>query len=418
MFQLNNTNKTFIFISLYLTVLVGFFINENSTGGALIDFKMRMNVIYNFHLDFFETFKNYNKFGDRHSPIILIVLSLLSRFGISIDVIRFIHLHLLILIFLLSYRCLVLKYPNINKNFFYLISLVFLLSPTMRSNAIWPDSRVLGLLIFLCSVFFFIKFQKDKEFKNCLYNNILLVCSAYISPNFSLFFIYFFYYYLKYYGVSKNIYKVIFINSLLSLPMLLYLFVFKINFLSVVAIPEISIFTRLNIFNKVLIISTLIFFYLIPFTLNKHFINKFYNNFNKNIFFLSIIVFFLCLYFFNYSINFTGGGIFFKLSYLIFDNDYLFHIISFISLVTIGVIFKFNLNNIILFLILILSNPQLTIYHKYYDPLLILLYFLLFEFNFDVRKVINNKFIYNIYCFYIIFLAINLSRNFYKFNFY
>ena len=148
MFQLNNTNKTFIFISLYLTVLVGFFINENSTGGALIDFKMRMNIIYNFHLDFFETFKNYNKFGDRHSPIILIVLSLLSRFGISIDVIRFIHLHLLILIFLLSYRCLVLKYPNINKNFFYLISLVFLLSPTMRSNAIWPDSRVLGLLIF------------------------------------------------------------------------------------------------------------------------------------------------------------------------------------------------------------------------------------------------------------------------------
>ena len=58
MFQLNNTNKTFVFIALYLTVLVGFFINENSTGGALIDFKMRINIIDKFHLNFLETFKN------------------------------------------------------------------------------------------------------------------------------------------------------------------------------------------------------------------------------------------------------------------------------------------------------------------------------------------------------------------------
>lgn len=417
MFQLNNTNKTFVFIALYLTVLVGFFINENSTGGALIDFKMRINIIDKFHLNFLETFKNYDKFGDRHSPVILILLSILSRFGVSIDVTRFIHLHLLILILLLSYRCLILKYANINKNLLYLISLVFLLSPTMRSNAIWPDSRVLGFLIFLCSLFFFIKFQKNREFKNCLYNNILLVCSAYISPNFSLFFIYFFYHYIKYYGVSKNIFKIIFINSLLSLPMLLYLFVLKVNFLSIVAIPEISIFTRLNIFNKVLIISTLIFFYLIPFTLNKYVLNKFYNNFNRNILFLCFGIFFLSLYFFNYSINFTGGGIFFKLSYFIFNNNYLFYLISITSLIVIGVTFKFNSNNILLFLILILSNPQLTIYHKYYDPLLIVLYFLLFEFKFDIRKVINNKYIYNIYFFYIIFLAINLSRNFYKLNF-
>ena len=127
--------------------------------------------------------------------------------------------------------------------------------------------------------------------------------------------------------------------------------------------------------------------------------------------------FFLSLYFFNYSINFTGGGIFFKLSYFIFNNNYLFYLISITSLIVIGVTFKFNSNNILLFLILILSNPQLTIYHKYYDPLLIVLYFLLFEFKFDIRKVINNKYIYNIYFFYIIFLAINLSRNFYKLNF-
>ena len=98
-------------------------------------------------------------------------------------------------------------------------------------------------------------------------------------------------------------------------------------------------------------------------------------------------------------------------------HNYLFYLISITSLIVIGVTFKFNSNNILLFLILILSNPQLTIYHKYYDPLLIVLYFLLFEFKFDIRKVINNKYIYNIYFFYIIFLAINLSRNFYKLNF-
>ena len=417
MFHLNKKNKTFIFLSLYLTLLIGFFLNENSTGGALIDFKMRLNVIEKFNSNFIDAFKNYEKFGDRHSPVILIILSALSKIGFNIEFIRLIHLQTLILISIMSYKCLILKFPRINRDYFFLISLVFLLSPVLRSNAIWPDSRVFGYLLFLCSLFYFLKFEKDKKFKNCIYNNILLISSAYVSPNFSLFFIYFFYHYLKYFGLSKKIIYIILINCFLSLPMFFYLFIFKVNFLSIVAIPEVSIFTRLNISNKILIISTLIIFYLIPFGLNKYSLKNFYKCLNFKKIFFPFILFVVCFIFFDYSVNFTGGGIFYKLSYYLFDNDYIFHIIALISLIIITTIFKLNLNNIFLFLILILSNPQLTIYHKYYDPLLILLYFLLFKFKIDIKKIINKKFIYNIYGFYLSFLAINLSRDLISFNY-
>ncbi len=74
--------------------------------------------------------------------------------------------------------------------------------------------------------------------------------------------------------------------------------------------------------------------------------------------------------------------------------------------------FKININNCLLFFLLVLSNPQLTIYHKYYDPLLILLLLLFVDFRFDIKKYVNQTYVYNIYIFYFIFLALNFGRYF------
>ncbi len=408
----NNTNKTLIAFALYFSLLIGFYFGENTSGGAYDDFiVLRVPLIENFKNDFIGTFLNYDDFGDRHSPVLMMLLSIFSIWGADLDLIRFIHLNILPILILIIYKCFTLKFPNIDKKIIFLICCVFFLSPSIRSTAIWPDSRLLGLLIFVSSIYFFLNFKKNYRFKDCVYSNLLLILSAYISPNFSVFFLYYFYFYLKIFGISQNLIIIIFMNLLLSLPILVYLFFLDINFLSIKVVSHLSALRGLNPSNKIFIISTLILFYMIPFIFNQFSIKFFLKNFKISHLYISLVLFFLSLYFFDYSIEYTGGGTFFKVSHLFFNNSYLFFCITLISFLFIMNIFKLNLNNIILFFTLILSNPQFSIYHKYFDPLLIILFFLFFNFNFKMEKIINSKFIKNIYLFYITLLLINFGRS-------
>tara|TARA_A100001015_G_C15038442_1_gene737877 strand:- start:366 stop:1607 length:1242 start_codon:yes stop_codon:yes gene_type:complete len=410
MYLLNNTNKIGIFLILYISLLIGFYFGENSSGGAYPDFLMRMSLIDNFNNNFKETFLNYHNLKDRHSPLLIIIMSFINNLGIEINIIRLIHLNFIPLLVFISYKCLILKFPNNNKNLLFLICCVFFLSASLRSIAIWPDSRLIGLFIFLCSVYFFIKFKIRYYYKDAIYSNLMLIISAYFSPNFSIFFIYFFFYYLKFYNFSKQIIILLILNFILSLPMFFYIFVLDVNFFSIKAVSNISTLESFNISNKIFIISSLIFFYLFPFISNKSSLKLIINEFKINHLYFVTIIFFLLLYFFNYSNEYTGGGIFFKFSNVIFGNSYFFFLITFISLMLITNLFKININNLLLFSILIMSNPQLTIYHKYFDPLLIMLFFLFFDFKFRKKKLMNTNFLINIYVFYTVLFTINLGR--------
>ena len=400
-------NKTSIFFLLYLSLLIGFFFNENSSGGALPDFIVRSNLIENFRDNFLNTFFEYNKFGDRHSPTLVMFLALFGKAGLEIESIRLIHLHLLPILVLVSYKTLVIKFPEVEEKSIFILCSVFFLSPSLRSISIWPDSRLLGLIFFVSSIYYFLKFKKTYKYEYCILNNFFLILSSYVSTNFSIFFLYFFYHYLNFYKFSSKLYLMLFKNFLLSLPMLYYLFVLKINFILTPAITADNFLNRINPSNKILILSSLIFFYMLPFLFYKNFIKNFYKNLQINYIIFSVLIFLITFFFFNYSIEYTGGGIFFKLSYFLFGNEYFFLLISFFSIVFILHYFKHDFNNFYLFLILIFSNPQLSIYHKYYDPLLILLFFLLVNFKFDIKNFIKEKLIFNIYVFYTILLSVN-----------
>ena len=132
--------------------------------------------------------------------------------------------------------------------------------------------------------------------------------------------------------------------------------------------------------NKILIISSIIFFYLIPIILSKK-ENIFKIKFDK--YFIAIILFFLLnIAFFDYKVEFTGGGIFFKFSSIFFNNNLFFYLSALVSFYFIYLRYL-NWNNFFIICILIISNPQLSIYHKYYDPLLIILFFTIFKINLD-----------------------------------
>ena len=106
----------------------------------------------------------------------------------------------------------------------------------------------------------------------------------------------------------------------------------------------------------------------------------------------AIIIFCLInIYFFNYPKYDSGfgGGFFYKLSNILFQNNYLFFIISIFSILYIYTILKKKFNNSLIFFLIILFTPQLTIYHKYYDPLIFVIFMTLI--NFDIKKHFFDK---------------------------
>ena len=65
----------FSIIILYISLLIGFYHNENSTGGAFTDYYGQKQISISFANDFLNTFLNFDKTQTRHSPVLIILLS-------------------------------------------------------------------------------------------------------------------------------------------------------------------------------------------------------------------------------------------------------------------------------------------------------------------------------------------------------
>ena len=141
----------FTFISiiiLYSSLLIGFYYNENSTGGAFIDYYAHKQISISFSNDFLNTLLNFDETKTRHSPILLILLSFFEKFQVNDLLIRFINLHFCLILPVIFYRCLKIKFYNISEKYLILLSGLIFLSPTFRSLSIWPDSRIWGLFFY------------------------------------------------------------------------------------------------------------------------------------------------------------------------------------------------------------------------------------------------------------------------------
>ena len=203
MFINNNLslNKEVLFlVFLYLSLIISFLIGENSTGGAILDYENQKLVSLNFASNFNETLLNYDNFRTRHSPVLIIFLSIFEILNLDDYTIRLIHLHFGLFLPYFFFKVLKIKFKNIENKYLILLTGLVFLSPTFRSLCIWPDSRILGLTFFTISVYYFFKFKENENFNYAIINIITCALSAYISPNFSVFSLFFFYIYLKYFN--------------------------------------------------------------------------------------------------------------------------------------------------------------------------------------------------------------------------
>ena len=410
-FKAFSLNNILLLLFLYLTLIIGFIYGENLNHGAYGDWiGGNREPIKDFSNNFTYTFLNFDSYGHRHSPVYLIFLSLFLDLGLDLNQIRLVHLHLCISLIIVFYQCLRLLFSNINNNYLFLLSLIIFLSPTFRSLAIWPDSRLPGLIFFVLTIYFFLKFRKTDNLKYTWYTCISLLVSSYISPNFSIFFPYFFFFFLKEFGFKKLRFLIVF-NFLASLPILYYIFILDVNFLAAGKTPSLnneSINFSFNLSDKLMIISSIIFFHLSPILIIDNFFNQFKNFLDKR--FIIIVPLVVCLiYFFNYQLSYSGGGIFFILSNLLFDNNYFFYIGSFFFISFVLYIASLSLNNFFLLTLLIVSNIQNTIYHKYYEPLVLIMFFTLIKYP-GIESFLKKK--NNIFYLYLVSVIYILMRVF------
>ena len=405
---IKNNYQILSFIILYSTIILGFYLDENITAGSKLDFYWMLKQVSQFENNFLGTLLNYDqiKFPTRISPIFISVMFFLKKVFTDINSLRFFFLNILVLSQFFFYLCLKELYSKfIDTKKLLLISLVIFISPSFRANIIWPESAMLGLLFFLIGLYFFLKNTNQFNKKNVVLNILFVALASYIRPSYCLFAIYFFLDLL----MKKKNYKIILLsislNILLALPAIYYVFFLKIFFITTGGLS-------FNYFNKIGIILSIIFFHLFPFLIYK----QFNLNFLKNIkiILVSLIISIFIVLNFDYDLDYSGGGILLHFSNFIFDNNFLFYFfVPILIFLTIELINKNKLNNFIIILILLLITPQYHIFHKYYDPLVIVLAFTLIDFKSKYFIYGQNKFIYTLYIYNIAYYFINLVNKFY-----
>ena len=414
-------HKEIIFFIFYSTVLLGYLFNEDTLGGAKPDFLYHFIIAEKFNNNFFQT---YREFGDintattRNSPVFWIIIGFLNKI-FSIDTIRFLNTFCSLLISFTLYKCLQLKFYNQKKIFLILLSSTIFLSPTIRSLSIWPYSLIWGLLLFTISIYYFLKFEKsiDKETSFILSRKLLLflILSSYIYPSFGIFCIYFYFHIYNRFGISKHLFFLLFYSLLLSMPAIYYIFTKDIiKIFNDAQGLGISTSQAFNLSNKIMIISTMFLFFTLPIINWKETLIKL-RKANHKVFIFILIFSFINIYFFNFSYiegGSWGGGFFHKFSNFFFGNNFIFYVIFILSTFIIYSILDKKWENYLLLVLLIAFNPQYTIYNKYFDPLIYILFLNLFHLNLN-KHFFNKKYkIFQLYFLFTGYLTLAFLKNY------
>ena len=417
----NNKFINLVFLIFYSTIIIGFLYNEDSLGGAKGDYLYHLAISNNFSSNFFNTWDGFG-YGEtglqtRNSPVFWIIISLLNKF-LSHDLIRILNTSSSLLIAIFFFKCLCLKFKKIDKKTLSLIACsVIFLSPTIRSLAIWPYSLIWGLLLFIISIYNYLLFEQKKDYKkktiSSFYSIFYLALSSYIYPSFAVFSIFYLIQFLKFFKISKNFIIVLFLNFLIAVPALYFLITKGFYFFGAQGIA-VSTSTSFNISNKIIIISSLLLYFLIPILDIK----ETYKNFKKKINFKSLFLLILLtsaiIIFFDYpyiSSGGFGGGFFHKVSNIILGNNLLLYLSFFVFLNIYFSVFKNNLKNYLLFFTLILFNLQFTIYNKYFDPLLLILLFFVFDFKLEKHIFKNKNQLIKLFSILFIYLLLGLFKS-------
>jgi len=406
----NMYHMRIFFILMYLSLIVSFFLDENSSGGAKKDFYSTFFIIEEFSKNFLNGFKILINSNNPHFPLHYIILGELYRYIDNAEILRFIILNTNILIPFFFYKCLTKILPKFKKGQALLFSTIIFISPYFRSSAIWATTDNTALLFFLISLFFFLQSgKKNNDYTYFLISIFFLGLSALTRFYYIIFFIYFSYVFIKNNKIKKNIMINIIFSFLFLTPSIFYYILTK---------SKINNFLTDNLINNFYLNISILLFYLIPLIVNsKTNIIKFINfiKINNKIFLVISLISVILFFKFNYFNKNYGGGFFFQIiKYYVHSEIQIF---SFYVLCLFGIIFIWyivnnRLNNLILILIFFISFNYMIVYQKYFDPLFLITLFILFYnvANKFFDKYFTKNFIFT-FSYFFLFLIISILKN-------
>ena len=395
--------QIFIYILFIFSLILGFSLDENLSGGAIYDYNIHKKTIENlFSNNLINGLLNYDKFSNSHSPVFIIFLNFLISDNELIG--RLIYLIVSSSIVIIFYKKLVLKYKT-NLVSLFLLSNFFLLSPYFRSYSIWPGDETIALIFFCFSIYFCLKYTLSNENLTnlVLFNIITLAIASYFRPIYSIFSIFYFFTFFLNKNFDFRIFIIyVFFNILLAFPAFYYVFILEVNFF-------ISYFESFNIINSICLVYLTIFFYLTPFIVLDF--KNIFSKFNSTNFICTILAFIIVIFFFDYEIV-SGGGFYLRLSKFLFNNDILIYILFPIAFYICNQVLELNkFRNILLFLLMILIEIDGHIYMESYDPLFYVLFFTLFDLKILKYLTVNlNKVISVIFIFQILLLLMKFYQ--------
>ena len=134
----------------------------------------------------------------------------------------------------------------------------------------------------------------------------------------------------------------------------------------------------------------------------------------KSLILLSIIISGILILNFNYNLNNTGGGIFLHISDFFTNSNYLFYVMIPFFIFFILNIIKINFrDNLVIFIILFLLTPQYHIFHKYYDPLVFILFLTMINFNLNKNFFTKKRFLITAYLLFFSHYTISFINTYY-----
>tara|TARA_B100000315_G_scaffold5796_1_gene5805 strand:+ start:2737 stop:3987 length:1251 start_codon:yes stop_codon:yes gene_type:complete len=408
----NNKNLLYdkiIFFLLSLTLIIGFFFDEDSagSGGFIADFNNTWGYVEVLKDSLFVLPSKWVM----HTPLHFIILSKLHILIEDQYLIRLIFCIISISIPILFYLCLKINFPDQNKNNLLVLASLTFLFPSFRAGAIWANDHITALFFFLLFLIFFLKWIKKSNFEeltsNIYFQLIFLALAVYTRQYYALIYIYCMYIYFKKFSLF-NFLKLSLIVFVLTIPGVLLIY-FDPVLLTVTFSKKIQ--------HAILINSSILSFYLIPIFFTILFLNKekpSIKNKQQFLFILiAIVIVLLSSFFFNYNYK-LGGGYFLKLSYLLTNNEILFLISSAVGLILLFNLARENNDNILLICLLIFGFSSYQIFQKYFEPMFFFIFFLMIKSNISAIFLKNIKNIYFLFFYLVIYLATGIINNVYK----
>jgi len=401
-----------IFFILALSLIAGFFLDEDvSTGGASSDFYI---FVWKFTLALGENFfYSYNNWEEAHLPLHSIILSGFNFFLNNESQVRFFYCVITIIGPFIFYLNLRTKFSEVNNNLLLIFASILFVLPTYRYTSIWANMQMSAVIFFLISNFFFLKWIKKNDPKintNLILQILFMTLAVYTRVDYVLFYLYFMIIYLQ---------KLKFIDFLKLSAFVFLLSLHGLWFVNEHFVTFSNIKFTSKFQNHLLVNASIISFYLIPIffcllinnanTLKKDFIFLL-----LSLLFFSILVFLFSNYF-NYNYN-NGGGFILKLSHILFDNNLLFYASSTIGLVLISYLSKNNINNLILFLLILFGYSSTVIFQKYFEPIFIIIFFLLIQSTISKDFFANKKNILYIYIYFLVYFGSAFVNNIFEFS--